>query len=190
MVVLNRIYTRTGDKGETALSDGSRRPKHDLRVEAYGCVDEANSALGLARLHAEGEMDAALGRIQNELFDLGADLSRPNMEKDSEEKYAPLRMISLPDRASGAGDRRHEQGSGAFAQLRSAGRIGFGGLSAPRPDHGPPRRAPRHGARRARRREPRRDHLSQPAFGLALRGLPRGESNGAGDVLWVPGGTR
>jgi len=77
MVTLNRIYTKTGDKGTTALGDGSRRPKHDLRVAAYGTVDEANAAIGIARLHAHGEFDAMLGRIQNDLFDLGADLSSP-----------------------------------------------------------------------------------------------------------------
>jgi cob(I)alamin adenosyltransferase len=79
MVVLNRIYTRAGDTGETALADGARRPKFDLRVEAYGTVDEVNSCLGLARLHTrdDPEMDAMLGRIQNDLFDLGADLATP-----------------------------------------------------------------------------------------------------------------
>jgi cob(I)alamin adenosyltransferase len=77
MVTLNRIYTKTGDKGETALGDGTRRPKSDLRVSAYGTVDEANSALGLARLHTGSELDAMLSRIQNDLFDLGADLSTP-----------------------------------------------------------------------------------------------------------------
>ncbi|MDO5529584.1 MAG: ATP:cob(I)alamin adenosyltransferase, partial [Paracoccus sp. (in: a-proteobacteria)] len=78
MVVLNKIYTRTGDGGETALSDGSRVPKHDPRVEAYGTVDELNAALGLAALLAEGDLSARLSVIQNDLFDLGADLSRPN----------------------------------------------------------------------------------------------------------------
>jgi cob(I)alamin adenosyltransferase len=77
MVTLNRIYTKTGDKGETALGDGTRRPKHDLRIQAYGTVDETNAAIGLARLHTQGEMDVMLGRIQNDLFDLGADLSTP-----------------------------------------------------------------------------------------------------------------
>jgi cob(I)alamin adenosyltransferase len=77
MVTLNRIYTKTGDKGDTALGDGSRRPKHDLRVAAYGTVDEANSALGVARLSTTGELDAMLGRIQNDLFDVGADLAAP-----------------------------------------------------------------------------------------------------------------
>ncbi|HBZ42984.1 MAG TPA: cob(I)yrinic acid a,c-diamide adenosyltransferase [Maritimibacter sp.] len=93
MVVLNKIYTRTGDAGETALGDGSRRVKHDLRVEAYGTVDETNATLGMARLHAQGDLDESLARIQNDLFDLGADLCRPDMAKDAEAEYPPLRMV-------------------------------------------------------------------------------------------------
>ncbi|WP_163848840.1 cob(I)yrinic acid a,c-diamide adenosyltransferase [Pseudooceanicola aestuarii] len=91
MVVLSKIYTRTGDGGETALGDGTRVPKPSLRVEAYGTVDETNATLGLARLHADGEMDAALARIQNDLFDLGADLCRPGMDQDAAAEYPPLR---------------------------------------------------------------------------------------------------
>jgi cob(I)alamin adenosyltransferase len=83
MVVLNRIYTRTGDTGETALGDGSRVAKHALRVSAYGTVDETNATIGVARLHAAGEIDAALARIQNDLFDLGADLCTPESEADT-----------------------------------------------------------------------------------------------------------
>ena len=93
MVVLNKIYTRTGDKGDTVLGDGSRRPKDDIRVEAYGTVDELNSVCGLARMHAEGEMDRQIMRIQNDLFDLGADLCRPGREQDAEAEYPPLRMV-------------------------------------------------------------------------------------------------
>lgn len=77
MVKLNKIYTRTGDAGETGLVSGKRRAKHDVRVEAYGAVDETNAVIGLARLEAEGDTDAILGRIQNDLFDLGADLATP-----------------------------------------------------------------------------------------------------------------
>ena len=77
MVRLTRIYTRGGDKGETSLGDGSRVPKQALRVEAYGTVDEANAAIGLARLHADSDTEAMLARIQNDLFDLGADLCTP-----------------------------------------------------------------------------------------------------------------
>jgi cob(I)alamin adenosyltransferase len=81
MVRLTRIYTRGGDAGETSLGDGSRVPKTELRVECYGTIDEANAAVGLARLYAEGNVDAALARIQNDLFDLGADLSTPETGK-------------------------------------------------------------------------------------------------------------
>jgi len=77
MVKLTKIYTRGGDAGETSLGDGSRRAKDDTRVAAYGTVDEANAVLGLVRLHVEGEVDAALATIQNDLFDLGADLCTP-----------------------------------------------------------------------------------------------------------------
>ncbi|MCA0042386.1 cob(I)yrinic acid a,c-diamide adenosyltransferase [Celeribacter litoreus] len=94
MVVLNKIYTRTGDTGETSLSDMSRAPKHATRVNAYGTVDELNATLGIARLHAEGATDDALARIQNDLFDLGADLSRPNLDKDDEAGYPVLRTVS------------------------------------------------------------------------------------------------
>jgi cob(I)alamin adenosyltransferase len=95
MVVLNRIYTRTGDKGDTALGSGTRVSKAHLRIQAYGTVDETNAVLGLVRLHTTTEilskLDAMLARIQNELFDLGADLCVP----DAGEKlsYEPLRIL-------------------------------------------------------------------------------------------------
>ena len=83
MVVLNRIYTRTGDDGTTALGNGERRPKFDLRIAAYGTIDEVNAALGMARLStgADPQLDAMLARIQNDLFDLGADLCSPDRGK-------------------------------------------------------------------------------------------------------------
>src|SRR5436305_5866614 len=118
MVVLNRIYTRTGDDGTTALGSGERRPKHDLRVAAYGTVDETNAAIGLARLHLGDlrDLDAMLGLIQNDVFDLGADLAVPQREGKAErlrvvgsqverlerdidslnEKLAPLTSFILP----------------------------------------------------------------------------------------------
>jgi cob(I)alamin adenosyltransferase len=86
MVVLNKIYTRTGDDGTTALGSGRRVAKYDLRVEAYGTLDETNAAIGLARLHTPGghpALDAMLARIQNDLFDLGADLCYPDESKDA-----------------------------------------------------------------------------------------------------------
>lgn len=90
MVKLTKIYTRGGDKGETSLSNGERRKKFDLRVEAYGRVDEANAAIGVVRLHLAGQPeDAMLGRIQNDLFDLGADLATPEEENP---KWPPLRV--------------------------------------------------------------------------------------------------
>ena len=91
MVVLNRIYTRTGDKGTTALAAGGRRPKHDLRIEAYGTVDETNACIGMVRLHTVGhEIDPMLSRIQNDLFDLGADLA--TVETDKPLPYETLRI--------------------------------------------------------------------------------------------------
>jgi cob(I)alamin adenosyltransferase len=85
MVVLNKIYTRTGDDGTTALGSGRRVAKYDLRVEAYGTLDETNAAIGLARLHTREapELDAMLARIQNDLFDLGADLCFPDETRDA-----------------------------------------------------------------------------------------------------------
>lgn len=84
VVKLTKIYTRGGDAGETSLVDGSRAPKDRLRIQAYGTVDEANSVIGLARLYTEGELDAMLARIQNDLFDLGADLATPPLEGEAE----------------------------------------------------------------------------------------------------------
>jgi cob(I)alamin adenosyltransferase len=83
MVILNKIYTRTGDDGTTALGSGERRKKYDLRIAAYGTLDETNAAIGVARLHTAGEpaLDAALSRIQNDLFDAGADLATPSKGK-------------------------------------------------------------------------------------------------------------
>lgn len=92
MVVLNKIYTKTGDAGETALGNGARVAKHSMRVTAYGTTDELNATVGLARLYADGDTDSALSRIQNDLFDIGADLCRPEMEKDHEAEYTPLRI--------------------------------------------------------------------------------------------------
>jgi len=83
MVLLNRIYTKTGDKGETGLGDGTRVPKHSARIASYGTVDELNAVIGMGRLHASGEVDAMLGRIQNDLFDLGADLCIPETSRRS-----------------------------------------------------------------------------------------------------------
>ncbi len=88
MVKLNKIYTRTGDDGTTGLADGSRRKKHEPRMTAIGSVDEANAAVGLARLHAAGTIDDDLARVQNDLFDLGADLATPS----DEISWTPIRI--------------------------------------------------------------------------------------------------
>ncbi len=90
IVTLNKIYTKTGDAGTTALGTGTRVPKNALRIEAYGTVDEANSVIGIARLYLDGPLDKALSRIQNDLFDLGADLCTPDEGKPLD--YEPLRM--------------------------------------------------------------------------------------------------
>ena len=94
MVKLNKIYTRTGDDGSTGLVDGSRLSKNDIRVRAYGDVDETNSVIGLVRLHLENRrLDDMLSRIQNDLFDLGADLATPlPKEGEADSEYA-LRMV-------------------------------------------------------------------------------------------------
>lgn len=190
MVVLSKIYTRTGDAGDTALGDGSRVPKPSLRVEAYGTVDETNAALGLARLHAEGEMDAALARIQNDLFDLGADLCRPNMEKDSEAPYEPLRMIaSQVDRLEAEIDAMNAD----LQPLRSFVLPGGSALAAHL-----------HLCRTVCRRAERLTvalMAEEECNPVAVRYLNRlsdwffvasraANDGGAGDVLWVPGATR
>ena len=190
MVVLNKIYTRTGDKGTTALGDGSRRPKHDLRVEAYGTVDETNATVGLARLHAEGEMDAALARIQNDLFDLGADLCRPEPAKDAEAKYPVLRM----DQAQV--DRLEAEINAMNADLEPLRSFVLPGGSALAAHlhlcRTVSRRAERLAARLA---EVEAVNLASVVylnrlsdwFFVASRAANRG---GAGDVLWVPGANR
>ena len=95
MVKLNKIYTRTGDTGSTGLVDGSRLPKDDVRVRAYGDVDETNSVIGLVRLHLENKrLDIMLARIQNDLFDLGADLATPLPKKGSADNEYALRMVA------------------------------------------------------------------------------------------------
>lgn len=94
MVVLSKIYTRTGDAGETSLGDGTRVAKHSARVSAYGTVDETNATVGLARLHAAGELAEALKRISNDLFDLGADLCTPDLAGDATRPYPALRIIA------------------------------------------------------------------------------------------------
>jgi cob(I)alamin adenosyltransferase len=99
MVTLTKIYTKGGDRGQTSLGDGARVPKHDQRVTAYGTVDEANAVIGLARLHTEALADAMLARIQNDLFDLGADLCRPGADPAEPEvlRIQPQQVQRLED---------------------------------------------------------------------------------------------
>jgi cob(I)alamin adenosyltransferase len=186
MVRLDVITTRGGDAGETSLGDGTRVPKDALRVEAYGTVDEANAAIGVLRLHLEGdaEADAMLARIQNELFDLGADLCVPG------EAGERLRMTDAPCI-------RLEQEVAAMnapiPPLRSFVLPG-----------GSPGAAQAHVARTVVRRAERlvvRLAGTEAVNGAAIRYLNRLSDhlfvlarrlngNGARDVAWVPGGTR
>ena len=190
MVVLNRIYTRTGDAGETALGDGTRVAKHSARVASYGTVDELNAALGVARLHAEQDMAEALARIQNDLFDLGADLCTPGMEKDAEREYPPLRIA--PEQVT----RLEEEIDAMNADLAPLRSFILPG--------GTPLAAHLHVCRTVCRRAERDCIALSTIEGVneaALRYLNRlsdwffvasrvANGNGAGDVLWVPGKTR
>lgn len=190
MVILNRIYTRTGDDGTTALGSGERRPKYDLRIAAYGTVDETNAAIGLARVHlgTAQHVDHMLGLVQNDLFDLGADLAVPQRDGKAErlrvlgtqvqrlendidalnESLAPLNSFILPG------------GSPAAAHLHLARTIC--------------RRAERLVVELAcQPDEPVNDaaiqylnRLSDFLF-VASRTV---NNNGAADVLWVPGQNR
>ncbi|HEX2114951.1 MAG TPA: cob(I)yrinic acid a,c-diamide adenosyltransferase [Alphaproteobacteria bacterium] len=187
MVRLTKIYTRGGDKGETSLGDGERVPKHDLRVEAYGTVDEANATVGLARLHTMGEADAMLARIQNDLFDLGADLCTPEAENP---KYPPLRI------AQAQIDRLEREIDAMNAKLKPLDSFILPG--------GTPAAAYLHLARTVARRAERLitqlatreainplaiayiNRLSDHLFVLARHV----NDNGAKDVLWVPGKNR
>jgi len=190
MVRLTKIYTRGGDKGATSLSDGSRVPKSDLRVAAYGTVDEANSTVGLARLHTAGDpdTDAMLARIQNELFDLGADLATPSAP--SEDPTKALRIVqSQIDRL----EREIDVLNGTLAPLNSF--ILPGGTSVA---------AYLHLARTVVRRAERditalaaREAINPLALTYANRlsdhlfVLARFvNAKATGDVLWTPGATR
>lgn len=185
MVLLSRIYTKGGDRGQTSLGDGSRVPKHDARVAAYGTVDEANATIGLARLHTEGETDAMLARIQNDLFDLGADLCRPGTETEGALRIDDAQVLRLEREI----DSMNEQ----LQPLRSF--VLPGGTAAA---------AFLHLARTATRRAERLvvglaeaeavnpaairylNRLSDHLFVLS-RAL---NDQGRGDVLWVPGANR
>lgn len=181
MVKLNKIYTRTGDGGASGLGDGTRRPKTDPRFAAIGAVDEANSAVGVARLHAAGDIDAMLGRIQNDLFDLGADLSVPG---DGEGlRIAPAQVARLESEI--------DMANAALAPLNSFILPGGSALAAHL-----------HLARAIARRAEREivalaaaEPLNPAALHYANRlsdllfVLARAANVGK-DVLWIPGGNR
>ena len=190
MVVLNKIYTKTGDAGETALGNGARVAKHSTRVESYGTVDECNATLGLARLHAEGELDTRLAMIQNDLFDLGADLCRPDMEKDSEAEYPPLRVTKAQvDRLEAEIDEMN----GKLAPLRSFILPGGSALAAHlHMCRTVARRAERLTVELATMEAINTDavkylHRLSDWFFVAAR---IANDNGEADVLWVPGANR
>jgi cob(I)alamin adenosyltransferase len=187
MVVLSRIYTKGGDRGQTSLGDGSRVAKHTSRVSAFGTVDEANAAIGLARLHVDVEADAMLARIQNDLFDLGADLCRPGQDFDDD------KVLRVRDSQVERLEREIDAMNEALQPLTSF--VLPGGSAAA---------AFLHLARTVTRRAERLvvelaeaeavnpvairylNRLSDHLFVLSRRL----NDNGARDVLWVPGANR
>ena len=190
MVVLNRIYTRTGDDGTTALGSGERRPKYDLRITAYGTVDETNAAIGIVRLHLAQapELDRMLGLIQNDLFDLGADLAVPQRDGKAER----LRVLATQV------ERLERDIDSLNAQLAPLTSFVLPG--------GTPAASHLHLARTICRRAERimvelAAVPNEPVSDAAIQYINRlsdflfvasraANNNGAGDVLWVPGQNR
>jgi cob(I)alamin adenosyltransferase len=194
MVVLNKIYTRTGDAGTTALGTGERVPKHSLRIAAYGTVDETNAAIGVARVQLAGahpELDAVLGRIQNDLFDLGADLCAPD-RGDAAPKPERLRVSEAQVERL---EEEIDAMNGALSPLRSFVLPG-----------GSPAAAALHVARTVCRRAERAivelaGTPGEPVGAPALKYINRlsdllfvasryVNDLGGKDVLWVPGQNR
>jgi len=192
MVVLNKIYTKTGDDGTTALGTGERRLKYDTRVAAYGTVDETNACIGMARLQTGGDpdLDRMLSRIQNDLFDLGADLATPETEEKLE--YEPLRVT---DTQVSRIEADIDALNAGLSPLRSF--VLPGGSAAAAALH-----LARTVARRAEREmvelaEMPGEHVNPAALKymnrvsdflfVAARVV---NDNGARDVLWVPGKNR
>ncbi len=191
MVTLNRIYTRSGDAGATRLATGETVSKADLRVETYGSVDETNACLGLARVHTSdaGEFDAILARVQNELFDLGADLAQP--AKPGEAEGSTLRILD-------------SQVARLEAEIDTLN-AGLPPLASFVLPGGTPAGAALHLARtvcrRAEREAVRLVEAGEPVSGPALRYLNRlsdllfvaarhANDRGAAEVFWKSGGTR
>jgi cob(I)alamin adenosyltransferase len=189
MVTLNRIYTRTGDAGRTRLATGEAVSKADLRVEAYGAVDETNACVGLARVHTTDELDAILARVQNELLDLGADLAQPAAQ--GEAVGSKLRILdSQVARLEGEIDALNTQ----LPELQSF--VLPGGSPAAAALH-----LARTVCRRAERDAVRLVEAGEPVSGPALRYLNRlsdllfvaarhANDRGRADVFWKSGGTR
>jgi cob(I)alamin adenosyltransferase len=191
MVQLTRIYTRGGDQGETSLGDGARVAKDDPRVAAYGTVDEANATIGLARLHASPDADALLARIQNDLFDLGADLCRPGAPETDDKAGRSILRVS-----EAQVERLEREIDAMNARLAPLNSFVLPG--------GSPAAAYLHLARTVTRRAERltvalaRSEAVNPA---AIRYLNRlsdhlfvlarnQNDDGARDVLWAPGANR
>jgi len=190
MVRLTKIYTRTGDGGTTALGSGERRLKSDLRVESYGTVDELNSVLGVARLHADPATDALLSRIQNDLFDLGADLATP--ETDEPLPYERLAIVqSQVDWLEAEIDRLNADLQPLNSFVLPAGTALSAHLHVARTVA---RRAERLMVDLARRDGER---VSEPALRYVNRlsdllfvAARHANDGGRADVLWVPGKNR
>lgn len=184
MVRLTKIYTRGGDAGMTSLATGERRHKHDLRIAANGAVDEASSAIGVARLHTAGDLDAMLSRIQNDLFDLGADISTPDGVDGA------LRVVQAQV------DRLEAEIDGLNANLAPLNSFVLPG--------GTPAGAHLHMARALVRRAERaatelaaEETINAPAIkylnrlsDLLFQAARHANADGAEDVLWVPGENR
>jgi len=185
MVKLTKIYTRGGDQGETSLGDGARRAKDDTRIAAYGTVDEANSVIGLARLHLTGDADVMAARIQDDMFDLGADLCVPEGAERQALRITAAQVERLESEIDAMNARLQPlesfilpAGSPAAAQLHHARTVA--------------RRAERLMVRLART-EPVNpeaikyiNRLSDHLFVLARHA----NDDGARDVLWRPGANR
>jgi cob(I)alamin adenosyltransferase len=191
MVVLNRIYTRTGDDGSTALGSGERRPKFDLRIAAYGTVDETNAAIGIARLHlgSEAEVDAILARVQNDLFDLGADLAVP--EKGAGDRQRLRIVDSQVDRLEADIDKLNAELSPLKSFVLPGGAPAAAHLHLARTVC---RRAERHVVELAARKD---EQVSAPAIhylnrlsDLLFVAARYVNGRGSRDVLWVPGANR
>lgn len=190
MVTLNKIYTRTGDDGTTALADGSRVPKEDLRIEAYGTVDEANSSLGVARTHLANLawLDHMLERVQNDLFDLGADLATPIADDLG---WEPLRIIdSQVDRLEDEIDALNAELGPLKSFVLPAGHPGAAALHLSRTIT---RRAERLAVRLGREAEINPaavKYLNRLSDMLFVAARFTNLKLGAGDVLWKPGENR